>query len=251
MHRRTLLALVAFVALSGCAVAPDEEADDAEPTGTTSAAYTVPGVTLPKGVLKPPPTIPWKPPIIVIDPIQPPTCTTNQNRFSVLTRSCAPFRDSGGQFSARAVFSSPQGTLCEMQWHPDRIVDVAPVPYASLVRIAERDPASIGGADPAIVPLCDATSICGPESSSCPERPRVPAPVGPVPIEGMGGCSACAFVDGVTLYAVLPPDYASGTIAVDIGPSVVHFSPGGAQTFSADVSAFTSGTSGFARVTRR
>jgi len=245
-----LSSLLALVVLTGCAVAPDADTDDAEVTGTSSAELTVPGVTLPKGVIQPPPLIPWPPPIVFI-PLPAPTCTTSQNRFSVLTRSCEPFRDSRGHFSARPVFTSAQGTLCEMQWHPDRIVDVAPVPYASLVRIAERDTASLGGAEPAIVPLCDVTSVCGPESSSCPERARVPAPSGPVLIEGMGGCSACAFVDGSTLYAVLPPDYASGTIAIEVGPTVLHFSPGGAQTFSADVSSVPSRTSGFARVTRR
>lgn len=248
MHR--LFSFLAFLTLTGCAVAPDadvNDSDDSELTGTSSAAYTVPGVTLPKvDIIQPLPTVPRPPPSVVLDPILPLVCTTNQNRFSVLTRSCAPFRAAKGYFSARPVFTSAQGTLCEMQWHPDQATKVALLPYASLVQIAERDPAR--GDEPAIVELCDATSVCDPGASSC--RRLAGEPTRPKSLTGMGGCTSCAYVDGSTLYAVLPPDYANGTITIDVGDSCLSFSPRGVQTFSADVSSIPTRTSGFVNVNR-
>ena len=249
MHR--IAPLLAVVALTGCTLAPDADPDvvDDDPVGTSSSELVITGVTIPKEALEPQPRFPIKPSALVFQPLVP-ACTTKQGRFAVLTRSCAPLREPGGQFSARPVFTSAEGTLCEMRWHPDRIVDVAPVPYEALERIAELETSGIWGDRPAIVPLCDTTFVCNADNTSCVERTQVAEPTTPPRVDGMGGCSSCAFVDGNTLYAVLPPDYTTGTVQIDIGPSVLYFAPAGAQTFRVDVSGYPS-RSGYAYVTRR
>lgn len=258
---KNVLSLLVLLGLTGCAVdGAVSSADEAEaradgPTGETASALTT--ISLPPGSLTPQPLLPV--PVTKLPPpkitLPPPAgaCTNTQNRYTILTAECEAVPGAAGYWSARTVFESSEKAVCEMRWRPDMILSVAPPDLAALRAVAELEP-SINGVSPPpplLRPLCDTTAICNPSITSCAVRTRVPGD--PLrPHDGMGGCSSCAFLSGDTLYAVLPSDYTSGIVTIDLGLDSILVDPAGAQTFRIDVSGVpaTRRTPGFADVYR-
>lgn len=251
---KRLLPFLVVLGVAGCAVT-SEEPEAEGPAGASASALTTPTFTLPPGAITPQPLLPGptpKLPPIVFTPVVPAKCTTQLNRFAVLTRACTLVSGKGGYWSARPIFTSEKGTLCDMRWHPNMFVDVAPPALDVLERIAEREEAAFVFPKPAAIrPLCDSTPVCNPELTSCTDREPVALPDVPMPHDGMGGCTSCAFVAGDTLYAVLPSEYTARMVDIFVGTDVIHVEPAGAQTFMVNVSNVPSRTSGFASVYRR
>ena len=257
-----VLPFLVLFGLTGCAVdgavaSVDEAAARADgPTGESASAITT--ITLPPGSIAPQPLIPvlvskLRPPRLVLPPPAG-TCTNTQNRYTILTEECEAVPGAGGYWGARTVFASLEKAVCEMRWRPDMILSVAPPDLAALRAVAELEP-SINGVSPPpplLRPLCDTTAICNPSITSCTERARVASGPRLVLYGGMGGCSSCAFLAGDTVYAVLPSDYTSGLVTINLGLDSILVDPAGAQTFRIDVSGIPAlrRTAGFADVYR-
>lgn len=239
---KSLLPFLALSVLTGCTVGVAAGgADEAEGrTGESASAVTT--LTLPPGSVPPqllfPAALPKLPPPKLT--FSPPagTCPNTQNRYAILAAECDEVPGAGGDWSARTVFASGEKAVCEMRWRPDRILSVARPDLAALGAFAQQEPELVRGTPaPALLrPLCDATAICNPSVTSCTVRTPMPPPA-LVPVKGMGGCSSCAFLVGDTVYAVLPHDYAADVrLTIDIAGQRIFVDPGGAQTFTVDVS---------------
>ena len=256
---KNLLPFLVLFGLTGCAVdgavPSTEEAETDGPTGEVASAATI--ITLPPGSITPQPIhpgpFPKLPPPQITFPPPGGTCANTQNRYAIIAAECEAVPGAGGQWTARTVFADSAKAVCEMRWRPDMILSVAVPDLAALEAVAVQE-RSLDGVSPAparLRPLCDTSAICNPSVMSCPVRTPTPPPPF-ILTKGMGGCSSCAYVAGDTVYAVLPSDYTSGVVTVDIGLEWIRIDPAGAQTFTVDVSSIPTSrrTPGFANVYR-
>lgn len=146
------------------------------------------------------------------------TCGPTE-RLVVATQRCETISGVGGRWLAQPVVSGAKGTsICAMSWSPfdfnfpgatRPLIPLAAPDYASIATITESSTPPRALVTPVVRPVCPTTRICTPGvvCDSYGQLDEAPAPKGPVPIKGMGGCSSCAIVHDQRAYVVLPESW--------------------------------------------